>query len=183
LGNQTLYLSLLRKFVDGQADLVERLEQALADGDRPGAERMAHSLKGSAAQIGANAVAEPAARLEAAVRSGSDRFSLQALLAELAPPLDALLAAIAGQVGAPAALLSDPPQVETAQLREVLARLARELDRDEYGSQQTLAQHGPLLRAALGEGAKELAALVGDFDFGGALERLRALAAAHGIEL
>lgn len=55
---------MLDKFVSGQQDFRARLSQALADADWAGAVRIAHTLKGVAAQIGATELPVLAAQLE-----------------------------------------------------------------------------------------------------------------------
>ncbi|MCX7250804.1 MAG: response regulator, partial [Burkholderiales bacterium] len=62
-GRESLYLSLLVKFVADQAAAPDRLAQAIARSDWDEAERTAHTLKGVAAQIGAQALSDAAQRL------------------------------------------------------------------------------------------------------------------------
>ncbi len=66
-----LYRKLLQMFSQAQADFGTRFEAALKDTDPQVAQRCAHSLKGSAGNIGAKAVAAAAAELEAACREGA----------------------------------------------------------------------------------------------------------------
>ena len=54
-GNRKLYLKLLRQFVEQQGPAVEQITTALAQGDVALAERLAHTLKGVAGNIGAKA--------------------------------------------------------------------------------------------------------------------------------
>ena len=69
-GSLKRYESLLRKFAHLSADGVEEIRKALAIGDAETAARAAHSIKGSAANLGATAVAEVAAKAESAILSG-----------------------------------------------------------------------------------------------------------------
>ena len=55
-GNRKLYLSLLQQFVDGQSDAAERIREALEREERPVAERLAHSVKGTAGNLAAGEV-------------------------------------------------------------------------------------------------------------------------------
>ena len=75
-GREALYLSLLYKFVRGQADARARIAAALLHGDGGGAEIIAHTLKGVAAQIGANQVSELAAQVERAIHQGKPTAEL-----------------------------------------------------------------------------------------------------------
>jgi len=71
-GKRERYEQLLRKFAVRQAGTVEAMRIALARGDVATAERDAHSLKGSAATLGADHVAEEAGKAEAAIKSGNE---------------------------------------------------------------------------------------------------------------
>ncbi|MDD2711908.1 MAG: response regulator, partial [Simplicispira sp.] len=51
LGKKSLYLSMLRKFVTGQASVLEDVKAALNEGDWMTAERLAHTLKSVAGNI------------------------------------------------------------------------------------------------------------------------------------
>src|SRR5215831_8199910 len=68
-GKRERYESLLKKFATRQAGTVDAMRTALASGDVATAERDAHSLKGSAATLGADRVAEEAGKAEAAIKS------------------------------------------------------------------------------------------------------------------
>ena len=70
-GNQKRYESLLRKFAEPSAAGVREIRAALAAGDLETAARAAHSLKGAAANLGATAVAEVAAKAETAIANGN----------------------------------------------------------------------------------------------------------------
>ena len=64
-GNQKLYRSLLEQFVAKQADASSQIADALEKNDRALAERLAHTMKGVAANLGMSLTQETAARLEA----------------------------------------------------------------------------------------------------------------------
>jgi two-component system, sensor histidine kinase and response regulator len=70
-GKRERYEQLLRKFAARQAGSVEAMRTAIASGDTATAERDAHSLKGSAATLGADHLAEEAGKAEAAIKSGN----------------------------------------------------------------------------------------------------------------
>ncbi|MDB5847249.1 MAG: hypothetical protein JWP29_1001, partial [Rhodoferax sp.] len=91
LNKSDAYENLLRKFIGGQADAVSRTRTAVAE-HRPGdAERAMHTLKGTAATIGAEALARLAGLAEAALAQGpTEATTLSALL----QPVDAALAGL-----------------------------------------------------------------------------------------
>jgi len=70
-GNARLYRNILIKFRDSQSDVAEQINLALTNGDNKTAERHAHTLKGVAANIGAEAVRDQAGALEAAIKQGA----------------------------------------------------------------------------------------------------------------
>jgi two-component system sensor histidine kinase/response regulator len=92
LGNKReRYEVLLRKFAEKQSGSVVAVRTALAAGDRAGAERELHSLKGAAGSLGAIAIAERAVECERTLREGGD---LEASLKTLEQSLAASVAAI-----------------------------------------------------------------------------------------
>jgi two-component system sensor histidine kinase/response regulator len=90
-GKRERYESLLWKFAARQAGTVEAIRAALAGGDVATAERDAHSLKGAAATLGADLLAEEAAKAEAAIKSG---HAVEEALLSLSRALDGVVTAI-----------------------------------------------------------------------------------------
>ena len=88
------YASMLRLFAEQYAGQAGKLQAALDAGEREQAERLAHSLKGSSATIGADALAAAAAGLELVIRNGAPAGRVEELLAEVAQCSDALRAAL-----------------------------------------------------------------------------------------
>jgi PAS domain S-box-containing protein len=93
------YRRLLLRFRDSQSGFGERFAGALANGDLEAATRVAHSLKGVAANVGATGVQQAADVLEKACRSGAQEGDirqhaavLDTQLAQVLAGLDALLA-------------------------------------------------------------------------------------------
>ncbi|MBF0588494.1 MAG: response regulator [Magnetococcales bacterium] len=70
-GSVSGYLGLLRRFHEGQCDILSEINGALAAGDEEAAERLAHTLKGLSGTIGALGLAEQVRQLESAIREGS----------------------------------------------------------------------------------------------------------------
>lgn len=94
LGKQGIYLSILRKFAKGQKDSVSEIERALDSGDRGTAERLAHTLKGVAGNIGAEAVQKKAALLQDSIREDAPREALKTVLEETRELLEPIVNAI-----------------------------------------------------------------------------------------
>jgi CheY-like chemotaxis protein/HPt (histidine-containing phosphotransfer) domain-containing protein len=87
LGNTVLYLAMARKFCAQQPNIVAEIAVAYVAGDVAKAHRILHSIKGSAASIGAIVIAGRAAELEERLR-GAPPQTLQ----QLRPQLDAFIA-------------------------------------------------------------------------------------------
>ncbi|WBY03281.1 response regulator [Ramlibacter tataouinensis] len=94
-GNHKLYRTILARFVKGQSNVPARIHEALATGDLPVAERLAHTLKGVCANIGAEEVRQLAASLEDALRTYEPPSVVQERLRVLERVLARLVAAVA----------------------------------------------------------------------------------------
>jgi polar amino acid transport system substrate-binding protein len=92
-GNRRLYCDLLRKFVRDYADAREQLDAALAQEDRETAQRLAHTIKGVAGNIGARSTQQAAGALEAAIRDG-EADTLPDLLGAFTEALNTLVASL-----------------------------------------------------------------------------------------
>ncbi len=169
LGREALYRDVLARFVASQRGQAAAIAQALQAGRRDEAQRLAHTLKGLAAQIGALPLREQAAQLETALRDGTPDPA--PLLAGLAAALPALIEAIAArlpQAPAPQAATSHDPARWQA-LRERLLGLLRQ---DDTACIELLDEQRELARAALGPKFQVLADAIEGFDFAAALALL-----------
>jgi two-component system sensor histidine kinase/response regulator len=70
VGNKRLYRDLLLQFASKQADAPAQVSTAIEGGDRKLAERIAHTIKGVAGNLGLPQVATVAEKLEKAIRHG-----------------------------------------------------------------------------------------------------------------
>jgi two-component system sensor histidine kinase/response regulator len=160
LGREALYLSLLDKFVRGQADVPARIAAALAQGDRAGAEIVAHTLKGVAAQIGAAQVRELAGQVERAIHQGS----VAPALAELGQCLAALVATIEPRLPQRPAVAA-AATVDGEKLPKICSELARLLNDNDFASGKLFEDNAALLCAALGDDYTPLAAAIEAYDY------------------
>ncbi|HZX29013.1 MAG TPA: AAA family ATPase [Telluria sp.] len=94
-GNTAIYGKILARFVQDYRDVGARLDGLYRSGERAQAERLAHTVRGAAANLGAMRMALAAQALEEAIRAGADAEAcLQAFAAAAAATLaeaDALL--------------------------------------------------------------------------------------------
>jgi two-component system sensor histidine kinase/response regulator len=126
-GNEKLYLKLLRQFAEEQATGEVQIFTALARGDALAAERLAHSLKGMAGNLGAKPVQAAAGSIEKMIHDGATKADIDRALKALAAALDPLIAQLkvlpASPAAVPSAAVVDPVQVRAAaqKMGELLA--------------------------------------------------------------
>jgi len=173
LGKRALYLSMLQKFVAGQRDTIAQLRAALASGEVGNAERIAHTTKGVAGNIGATGVQAAAESVERALRDQRSDGEVSARIDALAPPLDALVAALAAALGAaePAAAAA-ATGFDAERFASVRARLLALLAEDDAEAGELLLEHGDLLKAALPQRFAQIDQAIRAFDFQGAYQLL-----------
>jgi two-component system sensor histidine kinase/response regulator len=92
LGKKPLYLSMLRKFVSGQKSVTESIRKALDENQWDVAERLAHSLKGGSASIGATDLQQLAVKVETAIKERHTQSQIDEQLKELKKKLDDFVA-------------------------------------------------------------------------------------------
>ncbi len=68
-GKKRSYFDLLQRFVAGHGNADEEIKVVLKDGDRKGAERLAHTVKGVSGNIGAMELYKASTSLEGAIRT------------------------------------------------------------------------------------------------------------------
>jgi two-component system sensor histidine kinase/response regulator len=93
-GDVNAYLGLLDKFRRNHRDSIAEIRLALSGGNRPLAERTAHTLKSVAATLGAAGLAGKASDIEMHIREGVKLPRMERLLESTRAELNALLAAI-----------------------------------------------------------------------------------------
>jgi signal transduction histidine kinase/DNA-binding response OmpR family regulator/HPt (histidine-containing phosphotransfer) domain-containing protein len=174
--NPAFYATLLQKFVISQEAAVQRIQQALGEGDRTSAERHAHTLKGVAGNLGATPLQHAADALETALREAKDDGAVSAGMAHTALLLGELvqdLRAIAGLVVKP------PPastQALTAAQRNAALGVAQDIKRllqqDDPQAADVWQTHALALRA-LYPAAPQIEAAISSFDFEEALRQMQ----------
>ncbi|WP_328987355.1 PAS domain S-box protein [Thiorhodovibrio winogradskyi] len=190
-GNEALYRRLLGRFRDSQSDFADQFAAALAarEQDPDAATRCAHTLKGVAANIGAEGVRHAAAALEAACRDGESPAiidsQLQATLAALAPVLAGLAqleqpaSATAGTGTGTGTEIGSPQTIDPTALTPELTRLRALLEDDDTEATEVIAALSNQLGAhPLAQALHPVAKAVDAYDFEAALEALDQLESA-----
>jgi len=168
-GKAEAYRAMLARFVKGQRDAVQRLELALQTGETALAERIAHTLKGVAANLGATAVQAQSGELEAAIRAATPVAQLRPQIEALGHAVERLLAMIGARL--PVSLESPlgPSHSDPKALAGIGDRLLRLLQDGDPMAQTWVAEHGGLLRQTLGTSWSAFETALQQFDFEQAL--------------
>jgi PAS domain S-box-containing protein len=176
-GNTDKYQALLGRFIESHADDMNLLVAALAQSDLSTAQRLAHSLKGSAATLGYEHLSALAQRLEAQLRSAPQAnlhsANLQADMSAITQALMALAAALPHVANAPAPLadtVATPPDLATA--LDTLDHLLAHNDTAVLLHHQQIAAQ---LRSLWGTQSEPLAQQIRQYAFERARETLRTL--------
>jgi len=186
-GNQALYNSVLRKFLDSISTLPDQLTKLVAAGQWSQAQRLVHNLKGVAANVGASKCSALSGEIEHALDLSVQRGALLASAQSLLAPLMAHLMHLALRLRQALPDTPDPVQaeqpVDTARLSDTCSTLAGLLATNNAEAEQLLQTHSGLLRHGLGVPFELLAQQVHDFDFSDALCTLQQAAADARITL
>jgi len=179
-GNRKRYESLLSLFADSQADSVSAIRAALASNDSATAQRLAHSLRGASANLGAAALAESASAVEAAIQSNQ---SASVVLEALSKSLDATTAAIRSALAAENRM-SITVNGDPAAVAQPLARLKKLLESDDGDASDFVLDARPQLAKVLTPAELDgLVVQVGNFAYADALQSLSGIAARLSLAL
>jgi two-component system, sensor histidine kinase and response regulator len=174
------YRKLLDSFATRQRAFAAALTGALDQGDEASAERLAHTLNGVAATIGAVEVQALAVALERLIRDRAGRAAIDAALEPLAATLGALIAQLD--------LLPKPPQrepvaVDLGLLGKTCGKLIALLAASESEVVPRFELDAPLLEAAFPERFAPLALAIKAYDFEVAHRLLCEAASARSVQL
>ncbi len=175
-GNVAAYWDLIAKFRDSQRNVAADIHAALEAGAWETAVRLAHTLKGLAATLGAQTLREHAAALEHSLESAADRNASESALVAAERSLVELLSVIDAALANRPAARKTAAAVPMVELRPLFARALAQLESFDANIDQTMAE---LLRVdALPPDLTALFAaankLVAAYDYEGALEKLKA---------
>ncbi|MGA1236580.1 MAG: response regulator [Limisphaerales bacterium] len=153
-GNRKLYLKLLNEFIQQQVQAPDQISAALQSQDLETAQRIAHSIKGVAGNLGATEIQTLAADLEhilrqegAGTRESQAREKLGAALNQLAQHLQPALPQ-ANPAPAPAPT-NTPQPVDPEELAKLTSELRDLLQSDDPQAASFLETHASLLQNGL----------------------------------
>ena len=183
LGDHTLYLSLLRRFVSGQHSAIDAIDRAIKANDLDTARLLTHTLKGLAGTICIGAIQKAAAHLELAIQQNNPTnmaLDLSALAEVMTPFLLALESALAELDGRKKQ--ADAPAVDASELTALGQQLCGLLAQDDMEAGDLFAAHEAVWQAALGDGYGDVAQAIRAFDYALALQSLKDALIARGIK-
>jgi two-component system sensor histidine kinase/response regulator len=187
-GKQDLYKKILLQFRASNLDTVDNLETALSMGDDMTACRLAHTVKGVAANIGAVQLAGVAAELESALMRGGSGFD-DALLAKFGESFTEVTDSIRKleeldveqKIKGQDAIKAD---ADPDAIRPLMIDLAQMLEIGSSKSMKQIEMLGKYLsNTKVDKQFKQLKSDVDIFDMDKALERLKAIASGLNISL
>jgi two-component system sensor histidine kinase/response regulator len=177
-----LYRRMLVMFRDGQRNFVEQFAAARLDADPDAAMRAAHTLKGTAGNIGASAVQTAAETLETACHEHATDAAVDVALRRVEQELAPVMAGLEAIHAEPAGKLRSAGSSDVRLLRPLLAKLRSLLaesdtDAAEVAEELTALTAGTALAADL----QKINGLIGAFDFDAALALLDEVDARPGV--
>ncbi|TFH07209.1 MAG: response regulator, partial [Nitrosomonadales bacterium] len=166
-GNTKLYLKILNKFRISQADVTKRIKVSFDAGDNETSEREAHTLKGLAGNIGAEALQQAAQIVESQAKSKNNTLTgldnLSGLLVKIIEGLQILDTKIT--TAEQASVEADPEKVAS-----LLIKLKELLNDDDSDAGDTLEELLPFFKGTVEEKQlKRIAGFVDDYEFEDAL--------------
>jgi HPt (histidine-containing phosphotransfer) domain-containing protein len=181
-GNKRLYRSLLEQFATKQSDTDIRISEALANGDREGAERLAHTLKGIAGNIGIAAVQSAAAKVEKAIRDGDSEAPKA--VAELKTVLEPQVAAIRSALGDRGKPAAPAAAFDSEAASRAVRRLMSLIDANDGDAADAVQEVATALAGRVDPIRMDaLREAIDDFDFDGARTKLTQIAADYHLPL
>jgi len=181
-GNRKRYESLLHRFAESQATVVGDIRAAINAKDIPTAKRLAHSLKGAAANLGVSALAEAALKAESAIDSNQGiPLALEDLSRSLDSSLKAIRSALPKESAADGSAITAKNPTIAAQS---LAKLKKLLENDDGDAADFILDVRPNLCKVLTTAEIDsLVEHVSSFAYSNALKSLSAIAARLSIPL
>jgi HPt (histidine-containing phosphotransfer) domain-containing protein len=170
-----LYRSLLEQFASKQADADVKIGEALRNGDRETAERLAHTVKGIAGNIGIGRVQDVAATLEKAIRESDG--AAEGLISDFRAAMGPVMAGIRSALGEAGPAPAPEAVFDGGRAAAALARLASLIEASDGDAADAVEEVAAAVAGRVD--ARILGALreaVASFDFDAALTKLKLIA-------
>jgi PAS domain S-box-containing protein len=175
MGNQDFYKQMLIRFRDDHSESVNNIQRTLGENDYITAERIAHTLKGVAALLGAKDIATMAAQLEDKLHRGEEAQSLSVLLEKLGTDMQAVKTTLSRILPAHKVVLDTAPDANVDKLlvHDLIQRLAALMKEYDGDAIELLFDSERILTDAFGSAAyQKISRAARQFDFDGGLQAL-----------
>jgi PAS domain S-box-containing protein len=171
--NLKLYTKLLNKFRDSQGDFASQFARARQDQDPHAATRAAHTLKGTAGNIGAKGIQAAAAELERACKEKQPKESIDPLLAKTIAELTPVVVGLENVRPGATASEETGEAADPEQIRELLGKLKELMEDSDSEAADVLERLTPLVKGTpVAAQINKVANAVAEYDFDKALEVL-----------
>ena len=183
-GNTKLYLNLLRQFIDGQSDATQQIKDCLEKGDFATAERLAHSAKGVAGNIGTVTIHAAASELEKTIRLRADSSQIEKLRVKLAAALADLTAALTPALGIKEAIQPMVPAqaIDSKELKAAVENMSKLLADSDAAAIDYVESAGPILCSLFAnEDFQRFRQSIISYDFNSALGELNRIKKEKGL--
>jgi two-component system, sensor histidine kinase and response regulator len=169
-GKPEQYVNILRRFAERHGEAVDEITAALGVHDEAAAHRIAHTVKGLAATIGAAEVSEAALSIEQGLSKGE---SVDVAIDRLAGCLAPVITAIRQVLPAAPVQANGADPLTGAEYADRLSTLRKLLETDDGDAAEFMAKLAPSLANFLAdEEVQNLTRTIGNFDFPSALATL-----------
>jgi two-component system sensor histidine kinase/response regulator len=178
-GNQKLYLKLLRQFVAQQGEAAVQIAQFLQAGDHAAAERMAHTVKGVAGNLGAKSIHTTAAELEKLIREKAGANVIETGRQKLVQQLVALVSQLRPGLGeeSSANVVAPAVVVDPAQIKSVVEETLKQLSEFDAAVGDSFEGERAVFAAVFSEAEMaRFGELLQNYDFAGAQTMLESAA-------
>ena len=170
-GNMSGYSGLLRQYAQSHGNDMARACEIYAARNFTEAQRLAHTLKGVSATLGATKVQNLAAELEAAIRDQRSTAEIERMAMRVNTEYGQLATSLLAVL--PEQTLTSQGTVDWTRVRKVLTELETLLTHNNAQSNTLFQKNATLLRSALGEPVEKLERQIDNFDYEKALVTLR----------
>ncbi|MBF0337432.1 MAG: response regulator, partial [Nitrospirae bacterium] len=174
-GNKRFFKELLMDFAEMYASITQEIQAEIHKGDIPKAQRLAHTIKGTAGNLSANGIYATAGELEKAIRDGSEARYV-GLLSKFDAALQQVLESLK-VLKRPESNLASPSGStpgDIGQLRATLKELYDFINNDSPDAIESLARLKQCLDVSrIPEELRQLEGQISNFDFPNALNTLK----------
>jgi polar amino acid transport system substrate-binding protein len=170
-------------FIQNQSGTARAFEKALADNDRRLAERLAHTCRGVAGNIGATNLQHLAMTLELAVNRNQPVDVVNNVFELFAEELDRVLDSLRNSLSSLPAISQDVTQFDEERAGKAMILLQRYLQDNDGRAEHYLHECRDDLNGLPHESVKRLRLSITNFDYAAAIDVLAELSAKTGINI